>query len=169
MSAKALIRGDSNLMKIKTHILDSNSTCEKIFIPTFNHVSDFLHKVTVETQPGTVLFQCGTNDLEIHEFTEEVFENNFIEVIMKLRKVFPKCSVVISSMLPREENEWNHVIRRLNDFMSGCCAGSFKMAFMFNVNIYKNMLRGRKHVNREGFRTFLSNIRYTVFGKIPKR
>ena len=156
-------------MKIKTDILDKETTCEKVFIPTLNHALDFLDKLVVVIQPDTVLFHCGTNDLEIQGFTEELFENNFVEVILKLREVFPNCRVVISSILPRKENEFNQIIQGLNDYMSGCCVGGFKITFMFNVNIYKSMLRDKKHVNREGFITILSNIRYTLFGKIPKR
>ena len=38
---------------------------------------------------------------------------------------------------------------------------------MKNNKIYKGMLRDEKHLNQEGFFTFLANIKFVLFGEIP--
>ena len=38
---------------------------------------------------------------------------------------------------------------------------------MENIAITENMLADRKHLNDEGFKKLLANIRYNLFGKIP--
>ena len=55
----------------------------------------------------------------------------------------------------------------MNDFLDGVCSGLSFLEFARNNNIYRNQLVDNKHGNDDGFRTMLSNIRYTLFGKVP--
>ena len=84
-----------------------------------------------------------------------------------LKNKFPHAKIVVSSILPRKETLVNDIIPNLNDFLLGCCSIDMKMSFMNNVNVKRYMLYDNKHVNFNGFRILLSNIRYTLFGKYP--
>ena len=42
------------------------------------------------------------------------------------------------------------------------------VTFMEQKNIESSMLRDRKHLDREGFTKLLANIRFALFGKLPR-
>ena len=111
VSSQYLILAVSNLMRINPNILNKGSTCQKAFCPTpthlltcLDHANSCLDHVTVEKQPERVLLHCGINGLDKLDFLVENFENNFVEVITKLRKKFPSSKLIIASILPRREN-----------------------------------------------------------------
>ena len=101
--------------------------------------------------------------------SEVNIQNDFIDVVEKVKELFPGSKIMISSILPRGETHLKEMISNINDFMSGCCTGNSEMSFMNNINIKRHMLYDRKHVDYNGFRMLLANMRYMLFGKIPPR
>ena len=142
---------------------------QKIFCPTFMQTKRFLDAIHVVKQPKYILLHCGTNDLENPDFSEEKFENDFIVVVSRLREVFPSARITVSSLLPRDEMKFYCPLRNLNDFLAGCCSAGHNIVYMRNSNIKFSMLLDNKHINYEGFKILLANIRFTVFRKIPYR
>ena len=118
------------------------------------HVNDFFH--------------CGTNCLEDSSFSVNKVYDNFINMFTLIQNEFPYSELVISSLLPRLEEEYIDLIPCLNDFLYGCCVANEKMKLMNNTNISKGMLYDEKHIDYGGFRTMMSNIRFAVFGKSPR-
>ena len=162
---------DSNLKNIKPDIMNPGSVCQKVFAPTFNHIHEYIDKVTVVKAPNVIFFHCGTNCIDVKNVNEapflDNFEDYFLRVMESLKNKFPHAKIVVSSILPRKETLVNDIIPNLNDFLLGCCSIDMKMSFMNNVNVKSYMLYDNKHVNFNGFRILLSNIRYTLFGKYP--
>ena len=89
----------------------------------------------------------------------------------KLWSKFPTTEIIISSLLPRKETNLHHVIQYFNDFLYGVCYWHPLLSFMRNTNIVRHMLvdnpTDTKHIKYEAFLILLSNIRNTLFGKIP--
>ena len=160
---------DSNLKRINPDIMNHGTKCAKVYCPTFQHVKDYLDKVNVISSPKVIFFHCGTNCLDEWFRDVKMFEDEFVKILTNVKTVFIASKIVVSSILPRGEAHVNRIIPRINDFLQGCCASSNDFSFMNNVNIKRNMLRDNdnKHVNTNGFRTLLSNVRYTLFGKYP--
>ena len=164
--SQVLILADSNLMAIKPSILNKGTTTQKVFCPTLKQTLRFLELVTVEKQPDKLLLHVGTNDLEERNVSEDKIEDAFIKVFIKIREIFPHTKIIISSILPRVEMHLYSMARNLNDFLAGCCSSGV-MKYSNNINIRRDMLRDKKHINEVGFKLMLSNIRSTLFGKIP--
>ena len=158
---------DSNLAKINTSIINNGSKCDRFFCPTFEHIGELFQNATIINEPKVIFIHCGTNDLENTEFNENTFEDTFIKQLVKIRACCPSSEIIISSLLPRKEIKFKDTITTINDFLRGCCAAEPKLKFMFNNNITHFMLEDKKHINREGFTILLSNIRFTIFGKMP--
>ena len=58
-------------------------------------------------------------------------------------------------------------VLQVNNYLYELCDGLRNVKLMENIAITDNMLRDKKHLNNEGFRKLLANIRYNLFGKIP--
>ena len=86
-------------------------------------------------------------------------------IINKIKAKFPNTNIVISSLLPRRDRKME--VSQLNDFLLDLCDTTRKLTFMNNITITDRMLVDRKHLDEEGFRRLLSNIRFTIFGKVP--
>ena len=158
---------DSNLGKVNSDILNHGSRCNKIFCPTLRHVNDLLDKVKIIKQPDVIFLHTGTNHLDEPDFYTEQLEKDYVDIILKLKSMSPNSKIIISSLLPRKELHLKMVIASFNDFLLGVVSSFPDMKFMRNMNVKQYMLRDKKHVDEEGFKILLSNIRYTIFGKIP--
>ena len=157
----------SNLGRVNTKILNHGSTCEKFLCPTLRHVDEFLNKVTIVKQPEVIFVHTGTNHLDEPDFNIEKLEMDYVDVIFKLKMLCPNSKIIVSSLLPRKEIPMKMTITSINDFLLGVCCNTKKLQFMRNVNIKQHMLVDKKHVDDNGFKTLLSNIRYTIFGRVP--
>ena len=65
----------------------------------FNHVAEFLNNVNISSHPKTIFFHCGTNCLD--KRNEDKFQDDFLEIIGKLKETFRGAKIIISSLLPR--------------------------------------------------------------------
>ena len=135
--------------------------------PTLSHIGDLFTNVTIIKQPKVIFIHCGTNDIELDGFTQDKFEDMYVNLLDRIRICCPTSKIIISSLLPREEVFFKQVVSNINDFLRGCCTVDTSLKFMFSNNIYRHMLMDKKHLNREGFSVLLSNIRFTIFNKTP--
>ena len=158
---------DSNLTKMDPSIINHGSNCSKFFCPTLSHIGDLFTNITIIKQPKVIFIHCGTNDIELDGFTQDKFEDMYVNLLDKIRICCPTSKIIISSLLPREEVFFKQVVSNINDFLRGCCTVDTSLQFMFSNNIYRHMLMDKKHLNREGFSVLLSNIRFTIFNKTP--
>ena len=85
-----------------------------------------------------------------------------------MKEMFSNTKIIVSSILPRKELAMKMLIASLNDFLLGMCTNTPNTEFMRNNNIKHYMLTDKKHINENGFKSMLSNIRYTIFGRIPR-
>ena len=74
--------------------------------------------------------------------------------------------MIISSLLPRSDNM--EKVKLFNECLTKMTRKIRSGKFMANNNITDRMLKDRKHLDLKGFRILLANIRFTVFGKLPK-
>ena len=158
---------DSNLVKIRPDIMDAGKTCAKFFCPTLAHIDFLMKSVEIKKQPQIVFIHCGTNHLSERYQLTRFLEDDFIDSISNLRKMLPNAKFIISSLLPRMEPCLKIPVRYINDFLYGVCSAAQGLSFMRNINIKAEMLIDNKHINSEGFKTMLSNIRFKIFNKMP--
>ena len=158
---------DSNLGKIKPEIMDTNKTWATFFCPTMTHIDFLTKRGKVVKQPSSIFIHCGTNDLSMKSRSTENLEDEYIEIISKVRNLFPNTKIIISSLLPRMESSLKGPINYINDFLNGVCASHEFLSFMRNINIKHYMLVDHKHISSESFLVMLSNIRYKIFNKLP--
>ena len=128
-----------------------------------------LRKSTVHTRPRIVYIQCGTNDLERTDYRVENLINRLKNIINLLSSNVLRDGgeIVISSILPRSDNiEKVNVLN--NSLTTLARSNSLFLRIMNNSNISAKMLTDKKHLNFTGFRTLLANIRFTLFGNLPK-
>ena len=90
-----------------------------------------------------------------------------MNLIEKLHKMFPLTRIIVSSLLPRGDQFIKRSVQFVNDFLCGVCSADPIRTFMRNNNIRSQWLVDNKHVNGNGFKTLLSNIKFTLFGKEP--
>ena len=99
-----------------------------------------------------------------HDPCEKV-RSDMDNVINKMKAKFPNTNIVISSLLPRRDRKME--VSQINDYLLDLCDSTRKLTFMNNITITDRMVVDRKHLDDDGFRRLLSNIRFTLFGKIP--
>ena len=88
-------------------------------------------------------------------------------IIEELHNRFPSTKIFTSSLLPRGDLFVKNNVQYVNDFLSGVCSGAPFLIFIRNNNISRHYLPDNKHVDEFGFKILLSNIRFTLFGKVP--
>ena len=118
--------------------------------------------------PEQIFLHTGTKHFDEPDFQMDENENYYVEIIFKMKEMFPNTIIIVSSILPRKELAMKMLIASLNDFLLGMCTNTPNTEFMRNNNIKHYMLTDKKHINENGFKTMLSNIRYTIFGRIPR-
>lgn len=158
-----LFLGDSNLNHLKTDIMDYGTKCEKIICVHLSDVYNVIDKGNIKRDMKSVYMQCGTNNLD-HDNTEKV-KSDMENVINRLKAKFPNSNIVVSSLLPRMDRKPE--ILQINEFLHDLCDSTRRLTFMDNRMITEEMLVDRKHLNNDGFRILLGNIRFMLFGKIP--
>ena len=156
---------DSNLGKINPSIMNEGSSCMKVFCPTLKHINNLLDNTNIIKEPKSIFIHTGTNLFDEPGFSIEQMEMDYVNTIFKLKEIFPSSKIIISSILPRKEVSFRSTVTSLNDFLYGVCSSGDNMEFMRNINIKRFMLTDKKHVNEDGFKMLLSNIRFKVFGK----
>ena len=156
----------SNGKRINTDILDHNSTTQNFICYTLNDVKEFCRKVKVEKQPRKILLHCGNNDLD--DVENDILKTELKETVEALRQLFQHAQIVLSSLFPRGEVHLEEKRDAINTFLEELTTIVPNTLLMNNKEIKKNMLNDNKHLKKEGFFIFLTNIRFVLYGQIPK-
>ena len=125
----------------------------------------------MKTKPSKIYIQCGTNDIEKRDFKMEDTSTRIQNIINGLRNniLAEDGEIIIASLLPR--TDYMNEVKLMNDFISKLSHNRNNVIkYMDNYNITARMLspNDRKHLGKKGFLTLLANIRYIVFGKMPR-
>ena len=59
-------------------------------------------------------------------------------------------------------------VKLTNDFLFTLTRNYSEVKLMRNNNITDRMLNDKKHLSLKGFQVLLANIRFTLFGKLPR-
>ena len=138
----------------------------KFNVTTYWELSNIINRMNVQKAPTKVFIQTGTNDLEKQDVNFEVLSTEFDKAILLIKTKFNNPEIIVSSILPRKDQK--DKIKTLNNILENYCDVTPKLKFMRNDQIEDTMLSDRKHLNIDGFFKLLANIRYALFGKLPK-
>lgn len=155
---------DSNLYRMDCAIMNHGTKCQKYHCPLIKDVLKVIENGEDTNGVKQVFIQCGTNDLDNQEVDSTTFRLS--DVIDKAKQKFKGAKIVISSILPRKDKR-NEVVM-VNDYLLNLCDITKQVKLMENLEINEHMLRDRKHLNDNGFKKLLTNIRYNMFGKLPR-
>ena len=146
--------------------MNYGTKAQKQICYTFNHLFQIINNCTVVCAPKYVYVQCGTNDIEVEDLNCETIGNTIKELIENLKVKFENPVIVMSSILPRRDHKINK--DSVNKILEEICDVTCRVKFLNHLSISENMLRDCKHLDRVGFTRLLYNIRFTLFGKVPK-
>ena len=110
--------------------------------------------------PMKILVHCGCNDLDNFEVLEVMKDT---EEPIK----YQNTQIIISSLFPRTERNLWETINQINDFLKRA-QQNVNVKFMNNHSIKSKMMRDNKLVNKTGLFIFFANIRFILYGSIPK-
>ena len=164
IDCEVLFIGDSNLKPLKPEIMNNGTICQKVICYTLDGVIEFINSANIIVGPKKVYFQVGTNDLDDDNLEMDIFLCKFERVLQLLKSKLGNIVVVVSSFLPRKDRDLTDVNEKICDLVDV----TPKITFMSTHTITGDMLRDNKHLNKVGFSILLSNIRYMIFGKLPK-
>jgi len=160
-----LILGDSNTKNINVNKLNKFGETKKIFCPLFESILERCDKFKIRKQPAKIFIHCGTNDLDKMDALELI--NKIDLTIEKLHVKFPTSTIVISSLIPRRQGKFDEVIENINNYIRSLSAKFNFINIMNNKKVDKKMLCDDKHLNKDGFFVFLTNIKFVLYGEIP--
>ena len=160
-----LILGDSNTKNIDVNKLKRFGETKKIFCPLFDSIVEACDKFNIIKQPSKIFVHCGTNDLDKMDPLE--ITNKIDATIQKLHEKFPASTILISSLIPRRLDTFDEAIGEINKYIISLSARMNFINIMNNKKIYKKMLCDDKHLNKDVFFVFLTNIKFVLFGEIP--
>ena len=166
INCDVLLMGDSNIKDLQPEIMNNGSECFKIQCYHLLELSNIINRMNVQKAPTKVFIQTGTNDLEKQDVNFEVLSTEFDKAILLIKTKFNNPEIIVSSILPRKDQK--DKIKTLNNILENYCDVTPKLKFMRNDQIEDTMLSDRKHLNIDGFFKLLANIRYALFGKLPK-
>ena len=143
---------------------------QMIFCPQLRDIEYIIENNTIKRKPSQIYVQCGTNDIERSIYNMEEMStriNNLTSALID-RVLDEDGEIIISSLLPRTDNM--DKVKRMNDFLVKITRYNRIVKFMRNNNITERMLspNDRKHLGNTRFRILLANIRFILFGEMPR-
>ena len=156
---------DSNLRKMKEEIMDNNMSGKKVMCYKLDQIDEVLQNSTITRQPKFVLIHCGTNHLNYETESTKELEEQYKKTLKLVAQKFPAAKITLSSLLPRKEGKVHKMVQEVNEFLLGISTTTPNITLMKNQNVRRNMLEGQRHINHDGFRLLLGNIRATLFNK----
>ena len=94
---------DSNGRLLNTKRLCPNTSCTYIRCSTLSQAEEIISN-SVFTKPRTLIFHCGTNDLDNSDENSKVC-SDLLKIIDKIKAKYPECQIILSSLLPRVDNQ----------------------------------------------------------------
>ena len=107
------------------------------------------------------MVHVGINDIEKVDFQSLI--RDIDDAINGIHAKFPTATIYISSLIKRKDNEFEVEINKTNLFINSYLTKNNYVKIMDNSKILPHMLYDEKHLNRNGFKIFLGNIRFLLF------
>ena len=161
-----LLLFDSNGKSIKENQMDKESTCQKLWTPKLENVAEVIENSDIRKIPNKVLLNVGLNNVD-HDNPGEIIKKG--ELVLKLiRERMPTSTIYINSILFRKDDQFKDVIQEVNEHFIKFSRQAENVIFINNSNITNEHMLNTKHLNKSGFFTFITNIKYILFGYLPK-
>ena len=143
------------------NLLCPGTTTSYIRCPTTAEAIKILEQHTF-TNPKTIIIHCGTNDIE--RIPNKAVSGNIEELIKTIRKEYPSCRIIISSLLPRSDHLLSQV-QILNRQLERTISKLSNVLLVRHINLFQsiNILIDRKHLNRKGVKLFARNLKGVFF------
>ena len=153
--------------------MQHGSSARKFFTPKIHDVDEVIKKATVTRQPQKVFVHVGTNNLmkdDLNDDAIEAMQRELDNMFGVLRRAFPDSTIYVSSILIRKDVQFKDAIIQLNEFLEQAVLHSSKFVLVKHSNISEpeKMLRDDRHLSNAGFARFLANIRWVLFGIMPR-
>ena len=116
---------DSNLKNINADIISKEYKCAKFYLPTLEHIDKFIEDVNVQRQRAKTFVHCGTNHTKMSIKGKISGDRNLCIILATEERVV--------SILPNSRYKW---------------LLAYKLIFVKNSNIRRDMLVDNKHVWR---------------------
>ena len=168
IDCEVLFLTDSNLHRMNANIMNHGTKATKLFCPMWKDIEYVTSNSEIKRKPKQIYIQTLTNDIEREDFEVGDMCTRIKNVLTNLKDVIDEeeGEVIISSLCPRSDEM--DKVEAMNKALK-CLVRNFPyVKFMEQRNIEISMLKDRKHLDREGFTTLLANIRFALFGKLPR-
>ena len=167
IDCEVLFLTDSNLHKMKEDIMNHGTKATKFFCPLWKDVEYIVNECGVARKPKQIYIQTCTNDIDRSEFHVNDVSNRITEVLVSLKDLIDEeGEIYVSSIFPRTDKM--DQVDAMNKALKLVVKNFSYVKFVEHKNIFSTMLRDRKHLDIHGFRTLLANIRFALFGKLPR-
>ena len=112
------------------------------------------------------MVHVGINDIE--KVDSQSLIRDIDDAIKGIHAKFPTATIYISSLIKRKDNKFEVEINKTNLFINSYLTKYNYVKIMDNSKILPHMLYDEKHLDRNGFKIFLGNIRFVLFNMIPR-
>jgi hypothetical protein len=102
-NGETIVMCDSNGRLLNIKRLCPKSLYSYIRCPTLKHAEEII-STSVFTNPKTLIFHCGTNDLD-HNIDNSKICSDTLKIIDQIKAKYPECQIILSSLLPRMDNQ----------------------------------------------------------------
>ena len=162
---KIFIIGDSHLTRIKKDSLRKKFKGDKVYFKCFSgantkQLDHYVLPVLVDEKPQTVVIHIGSNDItkfNYHDVDVNDLANRILQIGLKCR-YYGVESIAISSVLVRNHNNLNKLIREVNISLKHLCK-VYGFDFICNDRIGKDLLwRDGLHLTDEGTSFLATNF-----------
>ena len=146
----------------------NRKTCKKVFCATYTDIQLFCREMTITKQPEKILLHCGCNDIDRNKKDKPNIFGDIDETLKILQKLFPKSKLIISTLFPGGERDLINMMNDINNHLINISLNTPLILVMDNKRIGESMLSDNKQMNKIRFFIFLANIRFIMFGILPK-
>ena len=90
-----------------------------------------------------------------------------IKLVSEIKSRSPNSTIYLSSIFKRKDNSLSVETTQANSNLLELSKNINRYFINHNINIESSLMYDAKHVNRIGFRTLMTNIRYVLYGFLP--
>ena len=161
-----LLLVDSNGKFIQEDKINKNLKCQKLSSMKLENLKNMLNNAKFKKLPIKVFINIGINNLET-DTTHEII-SKYEDCIEILRSKIPNVLIYISSIFLRKDKKFYNESIEINTCMENYSKIHQNVHFINNCNIENNQMADAKHLNRNGLFTLITNLKYVLFGFLPR-
>jgi uncharacterized protein YdhG (YjbR/CyaY superfamily) len=118
---------------------------------------------SVFTKPRTLIFHCGTNDLDNSDENSKVC-SDLLKIIDQIKAKYPECQIILSSLLPRMDNQQPR-INKINQNIKEECSKKSNVHFVSHNSVFASHQHfyDSKHLNDYGIKIFAKDLKTAFY------